>query len=498
MSKTREHIDVVPKELYQKVVDENKNLRAELDAVKFQLDQIRRMLFGKKSERTVLDDDGQLTLEGFSDLNEEENAEEEKKEVITITRTKKEKKKPVRTTLPPHIPRRREVIVPDDIPEGAKKIGEEITEILEYEPPVLYVRQIVREKHALPKGEGVIIPELPTLPLPKSMVGASLLALLMVSKYIDHLPFFRQQAMTQRLGVKLCRPTISGWFKATCTLLEPLYDKLVEMILSSNYLQADESPIPVQDKNKKGSLHKGYMWVVRDPISGLVLFKYDKSRAASVPSDIFDDFLGALQTDGYQVYSNMDTKWDISLLACMAHARRKFEAALDVDAERAKYVLKLMQELYAIERHARENNFSFKQRYELRKEKAIPILDKLERYLRDNISKVRPKSPIGAAISYTLNLWGKLKAYVDGGEYEIDNNMIENSIRPLALGRKNYLFAGSHTAAQNAAMMYTFFATCKVNGINPWKWMTDVLNRIPDHSANKLHELFPTKDYRFL
>ncbi len=495
MSNTQEHIDVVPKRLYMEVVADNQELAAQFQDVKFQLEQMKRMLFGKKSERTVLDDT-QLSLDGFSGESSDEKAEKGEKQQIVITRSKP-KKKPVRTEIPSHIPRRREVLAPEDIPEGSRKIGEVITEILEYQQPVLYVRQIVREKYALPQDAGLIIPNLPTVPLPKSIAGASLLAQLLTGKYIDHLPFYRQQSMISRLGVELHRPTMSNWFDGTCQLLTPLYDKFVESILSSNYLQGDESPIPVQDKDKKGTLHKGYMWVVRDPIKGLVLFKYDKSRGAKVPEDIFNNFMGALQTDGYAAYSNMNTKWDIILLACMTHARRKFEAALDNDAERARYVLALMQELYAIERHARENEFSFKQRYELRQEKAIPILDKIEKFLNENIGQTRPKSPIGKAIAYTLNLWSRLRSYVDGGEYEIDNNLIENAIRPLALGRKNYLFAGSHDAAQNAAMMYTLFATCKVNEINPYKWLTDVLNRIPNHPAKDLHQLFPTKEYKF-
>jgi hypothetical protein len=285
--------------------------------------------------------------------------------------------------------------------------------------------------------------------------------------------------------------TLNGWFNATIRLLEPLYGTLEKQLLESDYLQADESPIGVQDSHKKGALHTGYHWVYRAPVKGLVLFKYHHSRERKAPEEILKIFSGTLQTDGYQAYQNMKTEGEITLLACMAHARRYFEKALDNDAKRAEYVLGKMQVLYSIERKALGKEVGFKTRKRYRNLYARPIMVELEKWLKENILQITPKSAIGKAIAYTLNLWPKLVGYLEDGKYEIDNNLIENAIRPLALGRKNYLFAGSHSAAQGAAMMYSFFATCKINQVEPLAWLTDVLARIPEHKANRLHELLP-------
>ena len=466
---------------YEKILSENEYLKQ-------QLQELKRMIFGSKSERFVPTDDSQLSL-----FNIEQEILKSETEEITYTREKaqKEKKNAVRAKIPAHLPRIEEIIEPEDVDEGSKKIGEEITEILEYNPARVFVRKIVRPKYARSSNEGVSIAELPSLPIPKGNAGASMLAYIMVSKFVDHLPYYRQIQIFKRQQLELSDSTLNGWFNATADLLEPLYDTLEKQVLQSDYIQADESPIGVQDSHKQGTLHTGYQWVYRSPIARLVLFKYHHSRERKAPETILKNFSGSLQTDGYQAYQNMKTKGEITLLACMAHARRYFEKALDNDKKRAEYVLTKMQYLYDIERKAREREINSETRKRYRKLYAQPILAEMETWLKDNISQTLPKSAIGKAIAYTLNLWTRLKQYTNDGRYEIDNNLIENAIRPLALGRKNYLFAGSHKAAQRAAMMYSFFATCKINDIEPLAWLTDVLNRIPEHKANKLSELLP-------
>ena len=204
-----------------------------------------------------------------------------------------------------------------------------------------------------------------------------------------------------------------------------------------------------------------------------------------------NDFTGTLQTDGYAAYNIFDKPGKISLLACMAHTRRKFETALDNDKVRAGHALTKIQALYSTERKAREAGYSFEQRKELREQESLPVLAELEEWMKQNITQVMPKSAIGIALAYTLNLWNRLNGYLLDGKYEIDNNLIENSIRPVALGRKNYLFAGSHDAAQRTAMLYSFLGSCKMNDVEPSAWLKDVLTRLPDHKANKLHELLP-------
>ncbi|MCF6319475.1 MAG: IS66 family transposase [Proteobacteria bacterium] len=470
------------KEQYEKLLSENEYLKQ-------QLSELRRMIFGSKSERFIPSDDAQLSLFDFN----QEHPSEKETEQISYTRGKaqKEKKNAVRAKIPAHLPRVEEIIEPESIQEGSKKIGEQITEILEYNPARVFVRKIIRPKYAKPRDEGVTIAELPSLPIPKGNAGASMLAYIMVSKFVDHLPYYRQIQIFKRQELILSDSTINGWFNATANLLEPLYDTLELQVLQSDYIQADESPIGVQDSHKKGALHTGYQWVYRSPIGRLVLFKYHHSRERKAPEAILKNFSGSLQTDGYQAYQNMKTQGDITLLACMAHARRYFDKALGNDKKRAEYVLEQMQGLYHIERNAREREINFETRRRYRKLYAQPVLSELEIWLKNNISQTLPKSAIGKAIAYTLNLWPKLKEYINDGRYEIDNNLIENAIRPLALGRKNYMFAGSHKAAQRAAMMYSFFATCKINNVEPLAWLTDVLNRIPEHKANKLIELLP-------
>jgi transposase len=470
-------------------------LRSEYTYLKQELAQLKRMIYGSQSERFIPTDTGQASLFDSADPEQvapppalpkpQDNPTEKK------TTQKPAKKKPVRMALPAHLPRQREVIAPENLSADAKKIGEELTEILEYTPGTLYVRSIVRPKYVISQKEGVLIADLPSLPLPKANAGAGLLAHIQVSKFVDHLPFYRQINRLKRQGVSLASSTLNNWFNNTCTLLEPLYNCLENKVLTSTYLQADESPIKVQDNHKKGSTHNGYQWLYLAPQERRVLFKYSPSRARTAPEGVLKNFSGLLQTDGYIAYNHLKTKGTITLAACMAHARRKFDQAKDNDQARAQHVLALMQKLYEVERQAREQSMDANQRQALRQQEALPVLDELEQYLADQLQRVAPKSAIGQALNYTVNLWPRLKRYAQDGRQEIDNNLIENQVRPLAIGRKNYLFAGSHQAAQNAAMMYSFFGTCKLQGVEPLYWLTDTLKRIQEHKANKLYKLLP-------
>jgi transposase len=269
-----------------------------------------------------------------------------------------------------------------------------------------------------------------------------------------------------------------------------LYDVLKKEVLSQDYLQADETPIAVMDKDKQGATHQGYHWVYHAPGIKMVLFDYRPGRGRDGPREILKNFRGHLQADGYNAYKIFDNK-PITLLNCMAHARRKFEQALDNDKVRAEHVLQQMQKLYAIERKAREENHNHAQRYELRQVESVTVLQSLHDWFKENLRQVLPKSLIGEAISYSLGRWAKLSLYITDGKLEIDNNLVENVIRPVALGRKNYLFAGSHEAAQRSAMLYSFMGTCKLRGVEPLQWLKTTLTKLPDHKANRLHELLP-------
>ena len=474
----------IPKAEYDQMV-------SRLAMLNHELAQLKRMIFGAKSERHIAIDPKQGTL---FDLPTED-LPQPKQEQISYSRNKPvPANKAKRLELPLHLPRHEEVVEPDSLPEGAHKVGEKITEILEYEPGTLYVRRIVRPYYVgntTDEQTEFIIAEMPSRALPKSNAGEGLLAHLLTGKFVDHLPFYRQVQMLKRQGVELAEPTINGWFASSMQLLEPLYEALKDKVLQTDYLMADETPIPVQTRDKPGATHRGFHWVYYNPMGKTVLFDYRKGRGREGPALLLKDFKGFLQTDGYSVYETLTGKTNITLLGCMAHARRYFDKAKDNDKTRSDQALSNFRSLYAIEQQAREQHYDASQRKLLRQREAVPILNEMEKWFNDQARQVLPSSAIGKAVSYVLGRWPVLKRYIEDGRFEIDNNLVENSIRPVALGRKNYMFAGSHDAAQRMAIMYSFMATCKTNGVEPFAWLKDTLTRISDHPANRLQELLP-------
>ena len=337
----------------------------------------------------------------------------------------------------------------------------------------------------------IAIAEMPSLPIPKGNAGPSLLAYLLISKFVDHLPFYRIVQMLKRQNLTIAETTVSGWFMASCRLLWPLYQVLRTKVQQSNYIMADETTIAVLESLKKGSTHKGYHWVYYSPPTKLVCFDYQKGRAGKYPGDFLVNFKGTLQSDGYAGYDQFDHRQDIVRLSCMAHARRYFDEALKNDPVLAKYALSEIQKLYLIEQQALQSGLDPAQRHALREDKAVPVLDNFEIWLKKNLVDTLPKSAIHKAIVYALARWKQLRRYTENGLWEIDNNWVENTIRPVALGRKNYLFAGSHEAAEFAAMVYSFAASCKKNEVEPLAWFTGVLTVISEHKANRLEELLP-------
>ena len=476
------------KEKYEELVINYTHLQHELD-------QLKRLVFGSRHERFVpttpqeqlgLGLDVQTTAAPAPSIQKIEYTRKTKEASAENLHTGRMK-------LPANLPREKVVIEPVEDVSGWRKIGEEITEELDRIPGKLFVRQIVRPKYAKPNGEGVVIADLPTRPIEKGIAGPGLLAQIIIDKYTDHLPVHRQIQRFEREGIKLSASTLTDWIGATCTLLDPLYEVLRKQVLSSDYLQADETPIKVLDKDKKGTTHRGYHWVYHAPQERLVLFDYREGRGREGPGECLKDFKGHLQTDGYIVYEDFDEKPGITLLHCMAHARRKFDEAKDNDLIRASHVLTEMQKLYALERQGKENELSADELYGLRQREAGPILDGLKEWMLENYKDVLPQSAIGQGIFYSLQRWDKLSIYTTDGRLRIDNNLVENAIRPVAIGRKNYLFAGSHNGARRAAMLYSFLGTCKMNHVNPFDWLKDVLIKIPDHPVNKLELLLPKR-----
>ena len=466
--------------------------------IKHELDQLKRLVFGSRHERFVPPaPQEQLALGLDVQATVPPAPLASSIETISFTRKKKEassnKIHTGRMKLPAHLPREQIIIEPTGDVSGWIRIGEEITEELERTPGKLFVRQYVRPKYARPNGEGVAIAELPSRPIEKGIAGPGLLAQIIIDKYTDHLPIHRQVQRFEREGIKLPASTLTDWISSTCALLDPLYEVLRKEVLSGTYLQVDETPIKVLDKDKKGTTHRGYHWVYHAPQERLVLFDYREGRGREGPTECLKDFKGYLQTDGYVVYDDFDKKADITLLNCLAHARRKFDEAKDNDLTRATYVLTGLQKLYALERQAKENGLSVDELCQLRQQQAVPVLDNLKSWMLENYKAVLPKSIIGQALYYSLQRWDKLSLYTTDGRLKIDNNLVENAIRPVAIGRKNYLFAGSHNGARRATMLYSFLGTCKINNVNPFDWLRDVLTRIPEYSINQLDQLLPTK-----
>lgn len=464
--------------------------------LKQQLSQLQKMIFGSKQERFVPAETNtsQLSL----DIQAETVAACSVTGAQKITYTRRDvrvEQKPLqhpgRMKLPESLRREQIIIEPAADITGCKKMGEEITEVLEYQPGELYVKQYRRNKYARPGGEGVLIGELPVRPVEKAMAGPGLLAQVVIDKYADHLPLYRQMQRFERSGIKLPYSTLTDWVSATCKLIAPLYEALKAEVLQSNYLHADETPIKVLDKDKKGETHRGYYCVYHNSIKKLVLFDYREGRSREGPSEILKNFTGYLQTDGYNAYDVFDKQNQIRHIHCMAHARRMFNEALDNDKTRAEYAMGQIQQLYALERRCSQQGLSYAQVKHVRQQGAVPILAALGHWMKEQYMQVLPKSSIGKALAYSIERWEKLSRYTEDGMLNIDNNPVENSIRPIAIGRKNYLFAGSHEAAKRSAMLYSLIGTCKMHGVEPFAWLKNVLEIIPTHPINKVKELLP-------
>jgi len=470
-------------------------MKSELDQMKFQLDQIKRLLFGAKRERFIQNTDENQMFLPF-DVHQDREPDKQQK-VITYVRSKtKRKNHPGRLPLPSHLRVEEIIIEPKEDTSGLKCIGKEVTDQLELIPAKLFIKRYIRPKYIKEQDEEAlvhkgVIADLPVFPIEKGIAGSGLLAQIMIDKFVDHLPIYRQIERFKREGVKIPSSTINGWQEAVCNLLEPLYDNLKHRVLSQGYLQVDETPIQVLDRNKKGKTHRGYHWVYYSPLEKTVLFDYRNGRSREGPLLLLKNFTGYLQTDGYKVYDYFANNKSITPLNCMAHARRKFEKALDYDRVNAEYAMGMFQKLYTIERKAKEQNMSPQQIHTLRLDQALPLLNELGKWMANTYKIVLPKSPTGQAMAYCIPRWNNLMNYLNDGSLEIDNNLVENAIRPIALGRKNYLFAGSSRGAERAAMFYSFFGTCKKNNVNPFEWLRKVLEIIPSHKVNRLDELLP-------
>lgn len=473
-----------------------------------QINILLRKVWGKSSERFIKEAPQQrkLDFDGLELLEEEKVLAVSAKEEIEQYRAKKvvaekPKKKAIRKPLPESLPREEFHVYPKDIDlANSIELAPEVTEVLERDPARWYVRQIIRHKYILKTdkaqsdGQTIATAPLPLLPIPKSYAGATVLADMIIDKYVNHLPFYRQLQMFKQQGISLPASTVNGWYFEVANLMRPAWYRLMELVLESDYIQADETTVPIVNDEKHKTV-KGYLWMVRAVMPGLVFFYYDQgSRAQKVALKLFKNYQGALQSDGYAVYDMYENKKGVLPLGCWAHARRKFEEALSENKVLAEYALEQIGLLYDVERQADLENLDYEQRSQLRTRLSYPIMVAFEKWLLKQYPTVLPKGRIGKAIRYTYNIFEKLTRYHLDGRWKMDNNLAENEIRPIAVGRKNWLFCKNHDAAESAAIVYSLLGCCKSSGVNFREWMVYFLENVHHYDndyGKDLTELLP-------
>lgn len=458
--------------------------------LQFQIAQLKKLVFGSRHEKFV-SPEAQMVPTLFDIPAIPELLEPT---IVSYEKTAKQSRPnhPGRNSFPENLRRVEIVVNPTGLDLAlVKRIGESVTETLAYVPAELFVKKIIRPKYLDAATNSIHQALAPERCFERSNVDPSLVAQIIVEKFVDHLPLDRQIQRFARLGYPISDSTIGNWVAASAAYLKPLYEAHKQIVLASGYLHADETIIKVLDSDKKNATHQGYFWVYQCNINKLVLFDYRTGRGREGPQSILKDYKGYLQTDGYIVYEDFDKNPDIIVFNCMAHARRKFSESLPNDKLRAEHVLAEIQKLYAIERYLTNNNITGNDRLEYRKVQALPILKALGVWMQKAYAEVLPSSAIGKAIFYSLSRWDKLSLYATTDFLHLDNNPVENSIRPVAVGRKNFLFAGSHAAAQRSAIFYSLLATCKNYQVNPVDWMQDILTRIAGYPINKIQELLP-------
>ncbi len=468
---------------------QNKNWEKKYQLLEEKLALALHRQFGRRAEN--IPDQIELFDSDESDTPEEDSSE---KQEIASYKRKKTGRKPLDENLP-----RKEKII--DIPEyektcacgtELKKIGEEISEKLHVIPPRIWVERIIRLKYACGNCEGTADEDVPAVKIappepsiiPKGIVTPGLLAFLMVNKYVDHLPFYRQEKRFERMGARISRQNMSNWQKKAFDALLPLFELLKTHIKSGPVLQMDETTVQVLNEPGRDNKQKSYMWLARGgpPGQQAVYYEYHLTRASEHAKNFLTGFKGYLQTDGYQGYKTaVEGNPDIHLVGCFAHARRKFFEA-DKASKKSKSALegiKHIKKLYALENDLRSKKLSPEEFQEQRKSKAEPILEKFKQWLDKRAENVLPESALGKAVHYALNQWNYLIRYLESPYLTPDNNASENAIRPFVLGRKNWLFSGNPKGADSSCGMYSLIETAKQNNLNPYDYLHYVFSKVP-------------------
>lgn len=485
----------------------------EIKSLRAKVDDLLRRLYGQSSEK-LPPQQIQMLMEGletlaqsFAPLPSTPKAKADFKERSSSPREPR--------GLPRNLETKEILLEPDEVkaaPGQWQKIGQEVTEELDYVPPQylrnLYIRpkyvrkaaarsepspsDVVSEVLAELEAKPVVIAPLPPRLLEKSFVGPGFLTHVIISKFEDHLPLYRQEKiLRERHGLKVSRQSLCEWVGVGAWWLKPIYEEMRKGLLQAGYLQADETPINYLDPDRPGKAHKGFLWTYSKP-GGDVLFDWQTTRGKEAPQKFLQGFKGTLQTDGYGVYESLakDRPQELTLVGCWAHVRRGFFEAKDQD-RRAAWFLGQMAQLYGVEKRLRAQRAGPRLRQARRSAEVKPVLERLRQALEKVRPKVLPQSKLGQAIGYARNQWDTLVRYVEDGRLEIDNNLIENAIRPTALGKKNFLFIGHPEAGWHSAVIYSILGSCRRHGINPFEYLRDVLSRLPGANSKEIPELTP-------
>jgi transposase len=473
-------------------------LLGQIDDLSGQLLYLKRQLFGKKSEK--LNPAQRLLFENlYSQI--EAKIEQQRQPDAEPAKNKKNENHNGRRPLPAELKREDIVIEPSEdeivcsVCNSPKQcIGSEETEKLEYAPASFYVKRYVRHKYACKQCQGNIsIGHLPAMAIDKGIPGEGLLAHIITSKYADHLPLNRLEGILKRHSVDITVSNMCDWVGKCAELLEPLVKRMHQLILLSPKINTDDTAIPIKSTSRKGSTYNGYLWVYIDDKNNVV-FDFTPNRSRNGPIDfIGKKYNGYVQADAYSGYDELFRVSDAIEVGCNAHARRKFEYALDSDPVRAARMMALWGRLYEIESSAKKENYNSAQLTEARRNEAKPILEEIRAVLYEYKDQVLPKSPMGKAITYALNQWDALNRYTADPILSIDNNLSERALRMVVIGRKNYMFAGSEAGAERAAIIYSLVGSCKLNDIDPFAYFNDVLRRVSTHPADMIDELLPGK-----
>ena len=465
--------------------------RAEIERLKMMISKLRRTQFGRSSEQLdAMVDQLQLGLEELQ-INHAELTPSIEPAPRTVSRRK---------PLPEHLPREIHVHQPDSQCSGCggmlRYLGEDVAEMLEYVPARFKVVRHVRPKLVCGGCEHIAQVAAPSRPIARGLAGPGLLAHVLVSKFVDHLPLYRQCEIYAREGVDLERSTLADWVGQSSQLLRPLINALERHVMNGHKVHADDTPIGVlAPGNGKTKTARLWTYVRDDRPAGYttpsaVWFAYSPDRKGEHPRAHLKAFSGILQADGYAGFAQLYTTGSIQEAACWAHARRKFyDVYKDLASPLAAEALQRIAALYAIEGEIRGQPPDL--RRTVRQSRASPLLEQLEVWLNQTLAHVSKKSALGGAILYALNRWQALTRYCDDGRIEIDNNAAERALRAVALGRKNYLFVGSNAGGERAAAIYSLVGSAKLNGLNPQAYLTHVLERIADHPINRVDELLP-------